>query len=531
VGTIRMRARYEQEQSDIIVTALPYQVSGAKILEQIAVQMRAKKLPMLDDLRDESDHETPTRLVLVLHSPREDVGALMTHLFATTDLERPYRVNLNVIGLNERPQVKNLRDLLREWLEFRTATIVRRLQFRLAQVVRRLHLLEGLIIAYTHLDAIIAIIREEERPKLVLIERLHVSDEQAEAILELRLRRLGKLEESQLRREQKALSTERESIDKTLASPRRLQNLLRKELTQDAEHYGDARRSPLVARRPAQALAETVLMPSEPVTVVLSEKGWVRAAKGHDIDPTTLSYKAGDTFLAAVHGRSTQLVVFFDTTGRTYSLPAHTLPSARGQGEPLTGRFSPPEGASFVAAISGEPDEVYVLASDAGYGFLVALSELYSRHRAGKVVLTLPEGARVLPPLAVHDFENSALALASSSGRLLLFPLPQLPRLAKGKGYKLMGIPAEQAATQQDVIAALACVSATQPLVLACGQRHLTLKSADVGRYTGARGQRGNRLPRGFQRVDRIGASESEPPGYRPPAPSPPLPPLLAGEE
>ena len=529
VGTIRMRARYEKDHDDIIITALPYQVSGAKILEQIAAQMRVKKLPMLDDLRDESDHENPTRLVLVLHSAREDVAALMTHLFASTDLERTYRVNLNVIGLNERPQVKNLRQMLAEWLEFRTATVVRRLQFRLDQVVRRLHLLDGLLIAYSHLDEIIAIVRDADRPKPVLMERLHLSDEQAEAILELRLRRLGKLEEAHLRSEQKTLTAERERIDKTLASPRRLQSLLRKELAQDAEHYGDARRSPLVERRPAQAMAEAVLVPSEPVTVVLSEKGWVRAAKGHDIDPATLSYKAGDGFMAAVRGKSTQLAVFIDTTGRAYALPAHTLPSARGQGEPLTGRFSPPEGASFVAVLIGDADDLYMLASDAGYGFLASLGDLHARNRAGKVVLTLPEGGRVLPPVAVKDVETTLLVVASSAGRLLLFPLLQLPRLSKGKGFKLMGIPAEHASTRQDYVAALAYLPTGQPLVLTCGQRHLTLKPADLAHYTGLRGQRGHRLPRGFQRVDHLGSSASEPASYKPPGPSQPLPPLLSG--
>ena len=529
VGTIRMRARYEKDHDDIIITALPYQVSGAKILEQIAAQMRVKKLPMLDDLRDESDHENPTRLVLVLHSAREDVAALMTHLFASTDLERTYRVNLNVIGLNERPQVKNLRQMLAEWLEFRTATVVRRLQFRLDQVVRRLHLLDGLLIAYSHLDEIIAIVRDADRPKPVLMERLHLSDEQAEAILELRLRRLGKLEEAHLRSEQKTLTAERERIDKTLASPRRLQSLLRKELAQDAEHYGDVRRSPLVERRPAQAMAEAVLVPSEPVTVVLSEKGWVRAAKGHDIDPATLSYKAGDGFMAAVRGKSTQLAVFIDTTGRAYALPAHTLPSARGQGEPLTGRFSPPEGASFVAVLIGDADDLYMLASDAGYGFLASLGDLHARNRAGKVVLTLPEGGRVLPPVAVKDVETTQLVVASSAGRLLLFPLLQLPRLSKGKGFKLMGIPAEHASTRQDYVAALAYLPTGQPLVLTCGQRHLTLRPADLAHYTGLRGQRGHRLPRGFQRVDHMGHSESEPASYKPPVPSQPLPPLLSG--
>ena len=529
VGTIRMRARYEKDHDDIIITALPYQVSGAKILEQIAAQMRLKKLPMLNDLRDESDHENPTRLVLVLHSAREDIAALMTHLFASTDLERTYRVNLNVIGLNERPQVKNLRQMLAEWLEFRTATVVRRLQFRLDQVMRRLHLLDGLLIAYNHLDEIIAIVRDADRPKPVLMERLRLSDEQAEAILELRLRRLGKLEEAQLRSEQKTLTAERERLDKTLASPRRLQSLLRKELAQDAEHYGDARRSPLVVRRPAQAMTETVLVPSEPVTVVLSEKGWVRAAKGHDIDPTTLSYKAGDGFMAAVRGKSTQLAVFIDTTGRTYALPAHTLPSARGQGEPLTGRFSPPEGASFVAVLIGDAEDLYILASDAGYGFLASLGDLQARNRAGKVVLTLPDGGRVLPPVVVKDVETTVLVAASSVGRLLLFPLPQLPRLSKGKGFKLMGIPAEHASTRQDYVAALACLPTGQPLVLTCGQRHLTLKPADLAHYAGLRGQRGHRLPRGFQRVDHLGSSASEPASYKPPLPSPPLPPLLSG--
>jgi len=528
-GSIRMRARYERDHGDIVITALPYQVSGAKVLEQMAAQMRAKKLPMVEDLRDESDHENPTRLVIVLHSARDDAEALMGQLFTSTDLERTYRVNMNVIGLNERPQVKNLRQLLTEWLAFRTATVRRRLQFRLDQVVRRLHLLDGLLIVYSHLDEVIAIIRDADRPKPVLAERFDFTDEQAETILELRLRRLGKLEESHLRSEQKTLSAERERLDKTLASPRRLQNLLRRELTQDAERYGDARRSPLVERRPAQTRQETARVPSEPVTVVLSEKGWVRAAKGHDIDPTTLSYKAGDGCMAAVRGKSTQLAVFLDTTGRTYTLPAHTLPSARGQGEPLTGRFSPPEGASFVAVMLGDADDLYVMASDAGYGFLVSLGELYARHRDGRAVLSLPEGAHVLPPVAVKDVETAVLAVASSTGRLLIFPLPQLPRLAKGKGYKLISIPPEHSAARQDYVAALSGLPAGQSVVLACGQRHLTLKPADAVHYTGLRGQRGNRLPRGFQRVDRIGTSDSEPAGYKPATASQPLPPLLAG--
>jgi topoisomerase-4 subunit A len=443
----------------------------------------------------------------------------MTHLFATTDLERTYRVNLNMIGLDGRPQVKNLRELLSEWLVFRTATVRRRLQFRLERVRQRLHILDGLLIAYLNIDEVIAIIRRADHPKPELMERFGLSDEQAEAILELRLRRLARLEEIKIRGEQKELAAERDRLEKTLASPRRLQTLLSKELEHDAERYGDARRSPLVERRPAQALDETVLVASEPVTVVLSEKGWVRAAKGHDIDPTTLSYKAGDGFMAAVRGRSTQLAVFLDSSGRTYALPAHTLPSARGQGEPLTGRLSPPDGASFVGVMLGNAEDLYILASDAGYGFVVALGDLYARNKAGKVVLTLPQGGQVMAPVSVQDGTSDALAVSSSAGRLLIFPLVQLPHLTKGKGFKLMGIPSAQVTTRQDYVAAMACLPATHALTLYCGQRHLTLKPADVARYTGTRGLRGARLPRGFQRVDHMAASDSRAPSTALPAP------------
>jgi topoisomerase-4 subunit A len=474
--------------------------------------MRAKKLPMVEDLRDESDHEHPTRLVIVLHSRRDDAEPVLDHLFATTDLERTYRVNLNMIGLDQRPQVKNLRDILAEWLTFRTATVRRRLQFRLDRVRQRLHILDGLLIAYRHLDEIIAIIRSEDHPKPVLMERFQLSDAQVESILDLRLRRLAQLEERQLQREQRALASERDRLEKTLAAPRRLQALLRKELEQDAEHYGDPRRSPLVTRRPAQAMTETAMVPSEPVTVVLSEKSWVRAAKGHDIDPTTLSYKAGDRFLIAAKGRSTQLAVFLDSSGRTYTLPAHTLASARGQGEPLTGRLSPPDGASFVGVILGHDDERYVLASEGGYGFVVTLSDLYSRQKAGKVVLTLPNGSHALPPVMLRNRTTDLLAVVSTTGRLLIFPLTQLPSLSKGKGYKLMSVPATPGNSQHKTIAALTCVQVDKPLTLYCGQRHLTLKAADVARYIGHRGQRGAKLPRGFQRVDRLEASDPQTP-------------------
>ncbi len=505
-GSIRLRARYEVVRSDVVITALPYQVSGSKVLEQIAAQMRAKKLPMVEDLRDESDHEHPTRLVVVMRSARHDVEAMMSHLFATTELERTYRVNLNMIGLDQRPQVKDLRTILQEWLTFREATVRKRLQFRLDRLVQQLHILDGLLIAYLNIDAVIAIIRSEDRPKPVLMERFGLSDVQAEAILDLRLRRLGKLQEIEIRTEQRALRTERDRLEKTLGSSRRLHTLLKKEIAEDAEKYGDDRRSPLVVRQAAQALDDTTLVTSEPVTVILSEKGWVRAAKGYDIDPASLSYKAGDQFRAAVQGKSTQLVVFLDTSGRTYSVPAHTLPSARGQGEPLSGQLSPPDGASFVGLMLGNADDLYVLATDLGYGFIAALDDLYTRQRAGKVVLTFPPGSHVLPPVPVQTSAGAAdrLAIVSNTGRLLVFALTELPRLARGKGVKLIGLSPSTTTESHEVAVALTCFQASQPLTLYCGQRHLTLKPADVEHYAGLRGRRGAKLPRGFQRVDRL---------------------------
>jgi topoisomerase-4 subunit A len=507
-GSVRLRARYEVAQNTIVITALPYQVSGAKVLEQIAAQMRAKKLPMVDDLRDESDHEHPTRLVMVMHSARHDAEKLMAHLFATTELERTYRVNLNMIGLDQRPQVKDLRTILSEWLTFRQDTVRKRLQFRLDRVVRRLHILDGLLIAYLNIDDVITIIRNEDHPKPVLMSRFALSDTQAEAILDLRLRRLGKLEEIEIRREQQTLNTERDRLQRTLASPRRLQTLLKEEIARDAAQYGDDRRSPLVTRQAAQAMDEMTFVSSEPVTVILSEKGWVRAAKGHEIDPTALSYRAGDGFRAAARGNSTQLTIFLDTSGRSYALPAYTLASARGQGEPLTGRLSPPDGASFVDLLLGQDNDLYVLASDAGYGFVVMLSDLYTRQRAGKVVLTFPPGSNVLPPIPVPNQDSTAtmVAIVSNTGRLLVFPLTELPCLSKGKGYKLISLSPSKKTEGREAVAALTCFQAGQPLTLYCGQRYLTLKPDDVARYTGSRGRRGTRLPRGFQRVDRLTA-------------------------
>ncbi len=503
-GTLRMRARWEREGGDVVITALPYQVSGARVLEQIAAQMQARRLPMVEDLRDESDHEHPTRLVIALRSRRVDAEALMAHLFATTDLERSYRVNLNVIGLDGRPRVRDLKALLAEWLEFRTRTVRRRLQWRLEQVRSRLHVLEGLRVAYLNLDEVIAIVREAEDPQAALMERFGLSQEQARAILELRLRQLARLEELRILEEQGRLEGERGELEATLASPRRLRRLIRGEIEADARRYGDGRRSPIVARPPARALSEAELLPSEPLTVVLSRRGWVRAAKGHEVDPETLSYRGGDGFLAAVRVRSHQPVAFLDSTGRSYAVAARSLPSARGQGEPLSGRFDPPAGAAFVGLAAGEEEGLWLLASSAGYGFLARLGELLARQKGGRAVLAVPEGAVALAPVAVPQGEGGWVAAASSEGRLLLFPLEQLPRMVRGRGVRLLALRGEER------LAAVAAVPVRGTLAVRVGQRRMALAGKDLERYLGERGRRGQLLPRGFRRVQ---ALEGLPPG------------------
>ncbi len=497
-GAVRMRARFERENGDVVITALPHQVSGARLMEQIAAQMRDKKLPMVEDLRDESDHENPTRLVLALRSNRVDVDLLMDHLFATTDLEKSCRVNLNMIGLDGRPQVKNLKQILEEWLQYRVATVRRRLEFRLGQVEQRLHILDGLLIAYLNLDEVIRILRTEDKPKPVLMARFQLSDVQAEAILETKLRHLARLEEMKLRGEQDELRQEQEQLQQLLGSEKRLKAMIRKEIQDDAKRYADPRRCPLVERRAAQALDETSLTPSEPMVVVLSQKGWVRAAKGREIDAEALSYKAGDSFLAQAQGRSNQSAVFLDTTGRTYTLPVAGLASARGYGEPLTGKLSPPDGANFVSVLLGNPEDLYLLATDAGYGFICSFDDLVSRNKAGKLVLTVPEGARVLPPLPVTGLETDRLAAVGSGGRLLLFLVKDLPRLPKGKGNKILDLPSEER------LVALTLVPPGRGIVLTAGKRDLTLKPKDLEVYAGERGRRGKPLPRGFQRVERV---------------------------
>ena len=503
-GSVRMRAVYRIEDGDVVITALPHQVSGAKVLEQIAAQMQAKKLPMVADLRDESDHENPCRIVIIPRSNRVDVEGLMQHLFATTDLESSYRVNLNIIGLDGKPQVKNLHALLSEWLVFRIGTVRRRLQFRLDKVEKRLHLLEGLLIAFLNLDEVIHIIRTEDQPKPVLMERFGLTEVQADYILDTRLRQLARLEEMKIRGEQDELAKEREQLLALLGSEAKLKKLVRKELLADAEPYGDPRRSPIVERTEARALSETELMPTEPVTVVLSEKGWVRCAKGHDIDAAALSYKAGDNFKAAAQGKSNQYAVFIDSSGRSYSLPAHSLPSARGQGEPLTGRLTPPPGASFECVLLPEDEALYVAASDAGYGFVVKGEDLQAKNKAGKALLSLPAGAKVLPPRPLNDLDEDWLAAVTTEGRLLLFKVADLPQLAKGKGNKIIGIPGDRVASREEYLCDLVVCSAAATLVLQAGKRTLSLKPSDLEHYKGERGRRGNKLPRGFQRVDAI---------------------------
>ncbi|AGA34831.1 Topoisomerase IV subunit A [Thioalkalivibrio nitratireducens DSM 14787] len=503
-GAVRARARYERENGDIVITALPYQASGARVLEQIAGQINAKKLPMVEDLRDESDHEHPTRLVITPRSQRVDIEGLMVHLFATTDLEKSYRVNMNLIGLDGRPRVKNLRELLIEWLGFRVATVRRRLQWRLDKVLARLHVLAGLLIAYLNIDEVIRIIRENDKPKPVLMERFGLSDIQAEAILELKLRHLAKLEEMKIRGEQDELAAEREQLEKTLASERRLKRLVADEIRTDAENFGDDRRSPLVERSAAQALEETALVPTEPLTIVLSKMGWVRAAKGHEVDPAALNYKAGDGFLAALAGRSNQPVAFLDSTGRAYTLPAHTLPSARGQGEPLSGRVTLADGGHFVGLATGASDERWALATDHGYGFVVRLGDLFSRQKAGKAVLNVSAGAGVLAPQRLREAETDRIALATSEGHLLVIRAADLPEMARGKGNKIIGIPAARLKEGKERVVAIAVLPEGATLVVHAGRRFKGMGPSEWAEYEGERGRRGLKLPRGYQKVDRL---------------------------
>ena len=503
-GALKARACCQFESGEIIITALPYQVSGARVLEQIAAQMQKKKLPMVVDLRDESDHENPTRIVIMLRSNRVDRQGVMSHLFATTDLEKQYRVNFNVIGNNRRPQVKDLATMLREWLDFRVLTVRRRLKFRLERILSRLHILDGLLIAYLHIDEVIQIVREEDAPGPALMARFGLSEKQAEAILELRLKQLAKLEEIRIKAEQKELGEERDRHQRLLDSRASLTAFIQREIREDLEKFGDERRTPITEAREARAFSEAELLPTEPVTVVLSERGWVRAARGHDIDPASLQYKSGDSFKLSGRGKSNQAAVFLDSTGRSYSLPAHTLPSARGQGEPLSGKLNPPSGATFEGLVIGEAHQEVLLASDAGYGFVTRISELISKNRNGKSALRLPEGARVLPALTVEDYEQQLIASVSNEGRMLIFPLAELPRLARGKGNRIMGIPAARVRARQEFVAAVSVISSRDILIIHSGARYRKMRLSEFEVYLGERGRRGLKLPRGFQNVDRL---------------------------
>ncbi len=502
-GTLRLRAAYKMEGSDIVVTSLPHQISGAKLQEQIASQMRAKKLPQVDDLRDESDHEDPTRLV-ISKKRGVDVEQLMSHLFATTSLERTVRVNMNIIGLDGRPRMFSLLEVLKEWLKFRKATVQNRLRRRLQIVSDRLHILDGLLLAYLSIDEVIAIIREEDQPKPVLMKRFKLSDIQAEAILNLRLRNLAKLEEMKIKGEQDELNTERNGLEKTLASAARLKTLIKKEILEDAEAYGDSRRTQIVARESAQALDETQLVASEPVTVVLSQAGYARAARGHEIDPQTLNYRSGDAYLAAAPGRSNQLAMFIDSTGRVYSVMAGTLPSARGQGEPLSSRFKPPDGAAFCGAMIGVNEQKYLLASDAGYGFIASLSDLVTRNKAGKSILRVPQGGKVLVPAPVPADKECLIAAVSSIGRLLLFEMEELPELAKGKGNKLINIPGPKYKSGEETMVAATVIPEDGSLQVHTGTRMMTIKWNDLDDYYGDRALRGSLLPKGWRKVERL---------------------------
>ncbi len=503
-GSVKQRAVFSKEDGNIIIHALPYQASGSKVLEQIAAQMQAKKLPMVSDLRDESDQDNPIRLVIVPRSNRVDIDSLMSHLFATTDLEKSYRINMNMIGLDGRPHVYNLREVLKEWLKFRIETVRRRLQYRYDKVVDRLHILEGYLAAFLNIDEVIEIIRNNDKPKPVLMERFTLSDRQAEAILELKLRHLAKLEEMKIRGEQEELEKERDRLELLLSSDARLKTLVKKELKENADEFGDARRSPLVEREVAKAIDASDLVPSEAITAVMSQQGWIRAAKGHEINPRELNYKSGDGYASSARGKSNQPLIAMDSTGRTYALPAHKLPSARGQGEPLTSNLTPPTGATFRAVMMGKDDDKYVLASDAGYGFVCTIADMVTKNKKGKATLSVPKGAEALPPLSLNDPDSDYLAVVTTAGYLTIYAVNELPELAKGKGVKLINVPSKLLKDREEYVLGATTFKKGQHVLVHSGKRYLRLKGQDLDHYMGERGKRGRKLPKGFQSVKAI---------------------------
>ena len=504
LGSVRQRAIWQKENGDVVITALPYQASGSRLLEQIAMQMRDKKLPMVTDLRDESDQENPVRLVIEPRSNRVDLDALMSHLYATTDLERSFRVNMNMISLQGRPKVYDLKSLLKDWLSYRTETVRRRLQFRLDRVVDRLHILDGLLIAYLNIDEVIRIIRNEDAPREALIKTFSLSDQQVDAILDLKLRNLARLEEMRIKGEQDQLARERDQLEKTLGSKTRLKRVVRDELLSDEEEFGDPRRSPIVERESARAMDQSELMPSESITVVLSSQGWVRAAKGHDVDARELTYKSGDSYLHDACGKSNQLLVALDSTGRTYAVPAHKLPSARGQGEPLTSQLTPPAGAGFTGVMMGAEEDMYVLVSDAGYGFVCRLLDMLTKNRKGKATLSVPAGATSLVPQPVSDYENDMIAVVTTAGYMTVYKVSELPQLGRGKGVKMINIPSAKLKSREEVVLGTKTFTSGDNLMVYSGKRYLRIKGGDIEHYSGARGLRGRKLPRGYRQVNEI---------------------------
>ena len=503
-GSIKMRAVWQEEEGNIVITDLPYQSSGSKILEQVASQMQSKKLPLLDDLRDESDHENPTRLILVPHSNRVDLEELMLHLFATTDLEKSYRVNLNIIGINGKPQVKDLKVILKEWLDYRIETVRKKLQYRLDNIVSLIHILNGLIIAYLNLDKIIIIIRNEDNPKKILIKKFKLSEIQVNAILELKLRKLAKLEEIKIKSELAQLKKEKKEIELILGSKQRLKTLIKKEIKNDAELFGDQRQSPIKEAIEAKTIDENSLISSEPLSIILSNKGWVRSGKGHDIDPDTLNYKSGDGFKQIAYGKMNQLAVFLDSKGRCYSLPSHTLPSARSYGEPVSARLNPPDGVSFDGVMTGDEDTIYLLATDSGYGFMIKLEDVYTKNRNGKAILKVPNNANVLLPSKVNDIKNDWVAAVTSIGRMLMFPISELTLLPKGKGLKIIQIPPAKFKSREEYVVAITTMGETDNLIIHTDKRRTIMKENEQEYYIGERGRRGNMLKRGYRNVTRI---------------------------
>ncbi len=495
-GSYRMRAVYMVEKNEIIITELPYQVSGSKIITQIADQMQAKKLPLVSDLRDESDHVNPTRLVIVLRSNRVDADTVMSHLFATTDLESSYRVNLNMIGADGRPQVKSIRKILLEWIEIRKETVTRRLQYHLNKIEKRLHILAGLLIAYLDIDTVIRIIREEDHPKAVLIQTFKIDETQAEAILELKLRHLAKLQEMEIRQEQDELSARAALIREQLANPESLKNLIIGELKEDAKKFGDERRSPIVEREGAVQMREQDLIPAEPVTVILSEAGWIRSAKGADVDAEKLNYRAGDQYLSHASGKSNQRVYILDETGRSYALAINSLPSARGLGEPLSSKLSPANGVSFIQILVEEDDQEIIAISSKGYGFKTQAKQLDTNAKAGKAFLSIPEGGKALPLLVNPDCSH--LALLTDTGRLLVLPVSELPSLNKGKGNKLIQL------EQDEQLLSMTTLNLNEIIQVIAGQKILNIKPGDLNKYLGKRASKGQLLPRGYQKVNRL---------------------------